>query len=362
MIYVTDASRSVGVCQSLMSKGRRDELVAEVEADYATVRERRSRGRSNRPIRPLSVAQQHALAWDWENYQPPAPAFLGLQPIRADIEALVPYIDWTPFFRTWELAGRFPAILEDDVVGASARDLYRDAKQTLDEIVAEKLVEARGVIGFWAANRDAAGDIIVWRDEARDSRAATLHHLRQQSAAAETNLALSDYVGSLPVSDYVGGFAVSVASDQPATEDDYRDIMLKALSDRLVEAFAEWLHERVRKELWGYDPNESLNAEALIGERYRGIRPAPGYPACPDHSEKTTLFRMLDATEHTGATLTENYAMWPASTVAGWYFSHPAAKYFGVGTIGPDQLADYARRKGTTPDEAGRWLSFSRPD
>ena len=363
VLYVTDASRSVGVCQSLMSAERRNGFLAAIADDYANVRERRSKGRSNRPLRPYVVARRQGLAWDWADYQPPGPTFLGVRAIDAfPIDRLVPYIDWTPFFRTWELAGRFPAILNDEIVGASAREVFRDAKQTLAEVSAKKLVTASGVIGFWPANQDEHGDIVAWQDDARDVVLARLHHLRQQSEAAKVNLALSDFVAPDPLADYIGGFAVSVSANYPTPEDDYRDIMLKALADRLVEAFAEALHEEVRKTHWGYAQDEVMDSDALIAEKYRGIRPAPGYPACPDHSEKATLFELLNATEHTGARLTENYAMWPASSVAGWYFSHPAARYFGVGKIGADQLADYAKRKHTTPDEAVRWLSFSRPD
>ena len=374
VVYVTDASRSVGVCQSLMSEENRADFLAGIAGDYEEVRRRRAKGRGNRPLRPYAAARQRGLAWDWEAYSPPTPTFLGVKSINdgaascchrcpaVSVEALRPYIDWPPFFRTWELAGRFPAILEDDVVGASARDLYRDAQEALTDIVERELVTVRGVVGFWPANQNADGDIVVWRDATRTDALATLHHLRQQGEATTSNLALSDYVGPAPVQDHVGAFVVSVAATEPPPDDDYRDIMLKALADRLVEAFAEFLHERVRRVHWGYAPDEALDTESLIAEKYRGIRPAPGYPACPDHSEKATLFELLDATKHTGATLTENYAMWPASTVAGWYFSHPESRYFGVGKIGADQLADYAKRKGTTPEEAARWLSFSRPD
>ena len=363
VVYVTDASRSVGVCQSLMSAQRRDGFLAELADDYASVRARRSQGRSNRPLRPYRQAVRRSWQWDWQDYQPPAPRFLGLKAFDDfAIDTLIPYIDWTPFFRTWQLAGRFPAILNDDIVGESARELFRDAEQTLAEVVAGKLLRARGVIGFWPANQDGGGDILAWRDEARDEALARLHHLRQQSATADVNLSLADFVAPAPQRDYIGGFAVSVASNAPAPDDDYRDIMRKALSDRLVEAFAEALHQRVRMTHWGYATGETLGNDELIAEQYRGIRPAPGYPACPDHSEKATLFALLDATTHTGASLTENYAMWPASTVSGWYFSHPAATYFGVGKIAPDQLADYARRKGTSLEDTARWLSFSRPD
>ena len=362
VVYVTDASRSVGVCQTLMSETRRGLFLADLEADYETVRERRSKGRGNRPLLPYAIAQQQGLDWNWQDYEPPVPSFTGVRPVDGfTVAGLIPYIDWTPFFRTWELAGRFPAILDDEVVGESARDLYRDARQVLDQVASEGLVSVRGVIGFWPANQTEAGDIVTWRDRGRRDVLARLHHLRQQSATSAQNLALSDFVAPPPVADHVGGFAVTAFINE-ASDDDYRDIMLKALADRLVEAYAEALHERVRKRDWGYAASETLDNEALIAEKYRGIRPAPGYPACPDHAEKATLFELLRATEHTGATLTENYAMLPASSVAGWYFSHPASRYFGVGRIGADQLADYAKRKGTTADEASRWLSFSRPD
>ena len=360
VVYVTDASRAVGVCQQLMSAERRDDFLAGVVAQYQQVRARVANNRGRHPARPFADAARHRLPWLGDDYQPPQPQRLGLHVFRHyPLADLIPYIDWTPFFRTWDLAGRFPAILQDEIVGPSAREVYRDARRTLEEIVREHLQVAHGVVGFWPANRRGE-DIVLWADEARQAPLATSHHLRQQ-ANTEVNLSLADYMAPPPQPDYLGGFAVTVHAEPAGANDDYRDIMMKALADRLVEAFAEALHERVRKTLWGYALNEALDKNALIGERYRGIRPAPGYPACPDHSEKKTLFRLLDAPRHIGAELTENYAMWPASTVAGWYFSHPQAKYFGVGKIGDDQLADYANRKGVTPTEAERWLSFSRP-
>ena len=363
VVYVTDASRSVGVCQALMSAERRDDFLADMATDYAKARERTARGRRNRPLRPYPQAVQRAFVWPWADYAPPKPQFLGVKTfLDFPLADLVRYIDWTPFFRTWELAGRFPAILDDVVVGESARELYQDARETLAEIVAGGSLVANGVVGFWPANRSDEGDIVAWQSEQRTAEAARLHHLRQQSASAPVNLSLADFVAPSPHCDYIGGFVVSVAPAEDAPEqDDYRDIMRKALADRLVEAFAEALHERVRKRLWGYAANERIGTDDLIAERYRGIRPAPGYPACPDHSEKATLFELLNASQHTGATLTENYAMWPASTVAGWYFSHPESKYFGVGRIGDDQLRSYALRKGESPTESARWLSFSRP-
>ena len=370
VVYVTDASRSVGVCQSLMSDERRGGFLADIAEDYERTRERVAKGRRNVPLRPYEEAVRRAFAWPWESYAPPAPTFLGIRAFDGfPLDELVPYIDWTPFFRTWELAGRYPAILDDPVVGQAARDLFRDAQDALREVVAGRRFRARGVIGFWPANRIGADDLAAWTDESRSRELARLRHLRQQQATRDVNLSLADFIAPPPIADYLGGFVVSVArrngsavgADDGPT-DDYRDIMHKALADRLVEAFAEALHERVRKIDWGFAADERLDNAALIAERYRGIRPAPGYPACPDHSEKATLFEMLDATRHTAARLTENYAMWPASTVAGWYFSHPESRYFGVGRIGADQLADYAQRKGASTDETARWLSFSRPE
>ena len=364
VVYVTDASRSVGVCQSLMSADRREGFLADLAEDYGKVRERVAAGRSNRPLRPYAEAAARRFAWRWDDYQPPRPRRLGVRALRDfPLAELVPFIDWTPFFRTWELAGRFPAILDDDVVGAAARDLYQDAQDALAAIVADGSLQAHGAVGFWPANADG-DDVVAWRNETRREPLARLHHLRQQQATRDVNLCLADFVAPPPHQDYIGGFAVSVAGAAAGgkDEDDYRDIMRKALADRLVEAFAEALHQRVRREYWGYSPDEELATEDLIAERYVGIRPAPGYPACPDHSEKETLFRLLSATRHTGAKLTENYAIWPAATVSGWYFSHPEAKYFGVGKIGEDQLVAYAERKGVAPEDAAKWLSFSRPD
>ncbi|MCY3841362.1 MAG: methionine synthase [Gammaproteobacteria bacterium] len=367
VVYVTDASRSVGVCQSLVSDELRGGFLAAIAEDYQTVRDRNA-GRRQRPLRPYSEARERRPAFDWSTYTPPVPSFLGLRTFDAyPLEALIDYIDWTPFFRTWELVGRFPAILDDPVVGDSATDLYRDARKMLAEIVDTASLTARGVVGFWPANRAGTDDIDLWTDENRDPSLARLHHLRQQNPNATVNRCLADFVAEFPQRDHLGAFLVSVDVNMARVlrqfgNDDYHSIMVKALADRLVEAFAEALHQRVRKSYWGYEPEETLSNDELIAERYRGIRPAPGYPACPDHSEKTTLFELLDATRRTGAKLTENFAMWPASTVAGWYFAHPDARYFGVGRVGDDQLADYARRKGIATAEAERWLSFSRPD
>ena len=367
VVYVTDASRSVGVCQSLMSDELRGPFLAANADSYRVVRDRHA-GRRPRPLRPHTEARRHGPAFDWSTYHAPVPRFLGLRDFDGyPLEKLIDYIDWTPFFRTWELAGRFPAILDDPVVGESATDLYRDARTMLGDIVDGGLLTARGVIAFWPANRTGTDDIELWTDDSRRTPLARLHHLRQQNPNAMVNLCLADFVAAHPQPDYLGGFVVSVGAEIDAVlrrfgDDDYHSIMIKALADRLVEAFAEALHEAVRTTHWGYAGDETLSNDELIGERYLGIRPAPGYPACPDHTEKATLFALLDARRRTGAKLTENFAMWPASSIAGWYFSHPDARYFGVGRVGDDQLADYARRKGVDMAEAARWLSFSRPE
>jgi 5-methyltetrahydrofolate--homocysteine methyltransferase len=285
------------------------------------------------------------------------PRHLGVQRIeQLDLGELVPYIDWTPFFMTWELAGKYPKILDDAVVGETARSLFADAKAMLEELIADGRLKASAAFGLWPANQlPGTDDVVVYADEARDRELARLHFLRQQADKPDgkPNFCLADYVAPAPIPDYVGAFAVTaglgidvVLADHE--NDDYSSIMIKALADRLAEAFAEYLHRRVRTEDWGYAAGENLDNESLIRESYQGIRPAPGYPACPEHSEKTTLFRLLDASRTTGIELTESFAMMPAASVSGWYFSHPEARYFGVGKIGEDQVADYAARKGVT--------------
>ncbi len=276
-------------------------------------------------------------------------------------------IDWTPFFITWELAGKFPAILEDKVVGAQASELYRDAQVMLKRIVDEKLLTAKAAVGFWPASRSGADDIAIYADDSRSEVIATLHHLRQQTEKPDgkCNASLADFIAPVDagVSDYIGGFCVTtghgvdeLAAEFEAQHDDYNSILLKSLADRLAESFAEYLHRLVRKELWAYDASESLSTEELIKERYRGIRPAPGYPACPDHTEKATLFRLLDATKACDIRLSENFAMTPASSVSGFYFSHPESRYFAVGKIGRDQVENLAQRKGESIEVIERWL------
>ncbi|MCY3820409.1 MAG: methionine synthase [Gammaproteobacteria bacterium] len=361
-IYVPDASRGVGVAQNLVSDTAREAFVDEIQDEYEIIRKRRDNGARRRPMLSWGQAVANRPRFDWSAHHPPRPARLGINRLPAyPLRDLVGHIDWNPFFRTWELAGKFPNILEDEVVGEAATGLYRDARDMLDRLVEEQWLSANGVLGLWPANRDGE-DVRIWRDESRDVALATSHHLRQQTDNGRPSVSLADYVAPSGMEDYIGGFVVTVDTLPLAArglqDDDYGDIMLKALADRLVEAFAEHLHERVRKEFWGYAADESFTNDELIAERYQGIRPAPGYPACPDHSEKETLFELLDATAATGAKLTESYAMWPAATVAGWYFSHPESRYFGVGRVGEDQFEAYCQRKGADPAAARRWISF----
>jgi 5-methyltetrahydrofolate--homocysteine methyltransferase len=365
-LYVSDASRAVPVVQKLFGADR-DALVAEAKADQAVARESYLAGQDKRPRLPLAKARERAPMF---KYAPVKPSFLGVRSFKNfPLAELVPFIDWTPFFASWELIGRFPAILDDAIVGEAARNLYKDARAMLTQLVAEKWVTASGVIGFWPANRDG-DDIVLWKTDKRAGERARLFTLRQQmdkgasAAEGKGNFALADFVAPHGVADYVGAFAVTagIGEEQVAirfkqANDDYSAILAQALCDRLAEAFAEALHAKVRRELWGYAAEETLNHEELLAEKYRGIRPAPGYPAQPDHTEKTTLFELLEARERTGMELTESLAMTPASSVSGLYFAHPKAEYFGVGRIDRDQVEDYARRKSWDLATAERWLS-----
>ena len=366
-IYVTDASRAVGVVSSLMSPEERPRAIAKVREDYARMAESYARGQAEKVRTAIAEARANRLNLDWAGHTPPKPTFLGTRAFKAyDLAELSRYIDWTPFFHAWELKGTFPRILEDDKYGEAARNLYEDARAMLKQLIEEKWLTANGVVGFWPANR-IGDDIEIYTDELRTKRLAVLHTLRQQMArdGSRANLALADFVApkETGIADYVGGFTVTagvgeedVALRFEHANDDYSKIMIKALADRLAEAFAEALHEKVRRELWAYAPDEKLSNEKLIAEDYAGIRPAPGYPAQPDHTEKRTLFALLDAEKAVGVKLTESYAMWPAAAVSGLYFSHPESRYFGVGKIGRDQVADYAGRKGWSIEEAERWL------
>jgi 5-methyltetrahydrofolate--homocysteine methyltransferase len=360
-VYVNDASRAVGVAQALMSA--RAPYVAELRGEYARIAQAHARAQEDKLRLPLAAARANALKIDWGSYTPPRPSFIGTKVLSDySVAELVNYIDWAPFFATWELSGKFPAILEDAKFGASARALYDDARAMLDKIVAERWFTASAVLGFWPAQA-AGDDILVFDDAAK--QIATLYTLRQQLAKREgrNNVALADYIAPAGKQDYIGAFAVTagigedvIAERFKRANDDYSAIMVKALADRLAEAFAERLHQRVRREFWGYAADEALSNAQLIAEQYRGIRPAPGYPAQPDHSEKGTLFRLL-APERIGLALTESFAMLPGAAVCGLYFSHPQSAYFGVGKIERDQVEDYARRKGWSVQEAERWLA-----
>jgi 5-methyltetrahydrofolate--homocysteine methyltransferase len=375
-VHVLDASRAVGVAGQLMSATTHDAFVATTREEYAAIRrEREGRHEADRLL-PLAAARANRQVIDrapgTAGATPPRPSFLGARTMDdVALGELVDRIDWSPFFATWELAGRYPAILSDPNVGPAATDLFGDARRMLDRIVDERLLRARAAVGFWPVAATADDDIAVYApDEAGRAGApiALVPTLRQQMAKSggRPNVAMSDFVASQDsgVADFIGGFAVTaglgtddVVRTFEAAHDDYGAIMVKALADRLAEACAEWLHERVRRELWGYAPDEQLTNDDLIAERYQGIRPAPGYPACPDHTQKRTLFELLDAEQRTGITLTESFAMLPTASVSGWYFWHPDAQYFGVGRIGRDQVEDYARRTGLDVPTAERWLA-----
>lgn len=363
-VWVKDASRAVGVAQSLISMELREPFVAANEADYADIRARhRNRGDGKRLV-SLEKARAQRFDGGWADYAPPVPRAPGLHVLDDyPLAELVDYIDWTPFFNTWELAGRFPEILDDAIVGSQARELYRDARAMLERIVAERWISARGVFGLWRA--ESVGDDVLVHAE---SGPATLHFLRQQvdKPVERPDFCLADFIApaSSGREDWIGGFAVTAGLGiEPhvarfeAAHDDYNAILLKALADRLAEAFAERLHERVRREFWGYAADEALDSAALIAERYAGIRPAPGYPACPDHTEKATLFQLLDAPRNAGVELTESFAMYPAAAVSGYYFSHPRSQYFVVGRVSKEQVQDYARRKGVDVAQVERWLA-----
>ena len=368
VVHVNDASRAVGVASALLSPERREEYVREVRADYAKISEAHFKAQQNKKRQTLEAARANALKIDWAKTKPTKPSFVGVKSFNAyALDELVKYIDWTPFFQAWELTGRYPAILSDPKVGEAATSLYNDARKMLDTIVKEKWFTANATVGFWPAN-SVGDDIALFSDEARSKLLATLHTLRQQLEKREGrhNAALSDFIApqSSGVQDYIGAFVVTagigedvIADRFKNANDDYSSILCKALADRLAEAFAERMHERVRKELWGYAPDENIPPDDLILEKYQGIRPAPGYPAQPDHTEKTTIFKLLDAERNAGVTLTESLAMWPGSSVSGLYFSHPESAYFGVGKVERDQVEDYAERKGYTVEETERWLA-----
>lgn len=365
-VYVQNASRTVGVVSSLLSDTLKADFIARTRREYETVRIQHARKKPRTPPVSLQAARDNASLIAWENYTPPVPHRPGVSQVEASIDTLRHYIDWTPFFMTWSLAGKYPRILEDEVVGEEAQRLFADASAMLDRLSEQSLLTPRGVVGIFPANR-VGDDIHLYSDERRDEVLCVSHHLRQQTEKADfANYCLADFVApkSTGKADYLGAFAVTGGLEEDALaaaydlqHDDYNKIMVKALADRLAEAFAEYLHERVRKVIWGFAPNENLSNDELIRERYQGIRPAPGYPACPDHTEKAAIWTLLGVEEEIGMTLTESYAMWPGAAVAGWYFSHPDSRYFAVAQIQRDQVEDYAARKGMSVSEVERWLA-----
>jgi 5-methyltetrahydrofolate--homocysteine methyltransferase len=378
-VHVLDASRAVTVASKLLDgeDADRKEYRDSITAEYERVRIHRSKQKSDKAFLPIAKARQNGLKLDWESYVPPVPTFTGTKVFADyDLAELVDYIDWTPFFSSWALAGKFPDILTDHVVGEEATILYLEAREMLDKVVAEKWVGAKAVIGFWPASADVATDTIRVTTQAGSAKLSAasyqLYHIRQQSKKAKgrPNQALTDFIAPATApnkQDYIGAFAVTAGVGIEAhvkrfeeAGDDYSAIMLKALADRLAEALAERMHQRVRMEFWGYAPDEVVTNDQLIAEQYRGLRPAPGYPACPEHTEKTKIWELLDAENATGIKLTESMAMYPASSVSGWYLSHPEAKYFTVRGIKPDQEADYAQRKGWSEEERERWLAAIR--
>jgi 5-methyltetrahydrofolate--homocysteine methyltransferase len=361
VIHVLDASKSVPTASTLLGDDKWA-FANQIAADYERIRIQREGKKSSKQYLSIEKARANKVKINWTGYTPPQPQFTGTKVFdKYDLAELAAYIDWTPFFSSWQLFGKYPAIFEDKTVGAEATKLYDDAQAMLKTLIAENWLAARAVIGFWEAKSNDTDDVIL-------ENGTQLHHLRQQreKAPGQPNYCLSDYIAPIDPTkqDFIGGFAVTAGigieehvARFEKNHDDYSAIMLKALADRLAEALAERMHERVRKEFWGYAKEEDLSNTDLINETYKGIRPAPGYPACPDHTEKATLFDLLAAEKNTGIFLTESFAMYPAASVSGWYFSHPEAKYFPVSSIDNDQLADYAARKGMDLETASRWLS-----
>ncbi|MEM1217241.1 MAG: vitamin B12 dependent-methionine synthase activation domain-containing protein, partial [Bacteroidota bacterium] len=373
-IHVLDASRAVAVASSLLGEDEdaRSNFILDTKADYTRIREQRAKRTDRKKYLSIEAARANPMVLDWDTYVPPTPAQLGVQVFdQIDLEELSQYIDWTPFFSSWQLAGKFPAILEDEIVGKEAKQLYNDARSMLRQIIDEKWLTAKAIIGLFPTNALDNDSLAVYADETREEVLVELHHLRQQGqkAAGRPNLCLTDFIApkSSQQADYLGAFAVTAGvgieehvARFEADQDDYNAILLKALADRLAEALAEKMHADVRRIHWGYATNEALDNDALIKEKYQGIRPAPGYPACPEHTEKGTLWELLKVEEHIGIRLTESYAMYPAASVSGWYFAHPAAKYFPIKGVQQDQVEDYAQRKDMDVAVAERWLASVR--
>ncbi|WP_207491838.1 methionine synthase [Aridibaculum aurantiacum] len=368
VVHVLDASRSVTVTGSLLSKEQKDDFLSGIYKEYDKLREDFGNKRSAKSLLSFEEAQANKMKIDWNAFEPAAPSFTGVRVFNDyNLAEIAPYIDWHPFFIAWEMHGKYPQILSDEVIGKEATKLHNDAKALLQKIIDEKWLTAKGVVGFWQANATAADTVTVAETkEQGDTQQVALQFLRQQSkkAAGQPNLSLADFIAPVETNkqDHIGAFAVSIHGIEEhikrfeSQHDDYNKIMLQALADRLAEAFAELLHAKTRKELWAYVPGEDLTNEQLVKEEYQGIRPAPGYPACPDHTEKHKLFALLNATENAGIELTESLAMYPAASVCGWYFAHPQSKYFGLGKINKDQVEDYAKRKNMPVEEVERWL------
>ncbi|MGO3786902.1 methionine synthase [Pseudoalteromonas sp. KG3] len=365
VVYVNNASRAVGVVSNLLSKEHKTEFLAKTSAEYVKVREQQARKKPRSKPVTIQRARDNAAKLDWDNYTPPVPKKLGVTEFKnVSIKTLRKYIDWTPYFMTWSIAGKYPRIMTDEVVGEQAQSLFKDANDMLDDLEKSGSLQPLGVIGLFPANR-VGDDIEIYTDETRAELLTTSCHLRQQTEKTDfANYCLADYIAPKGTPDYFGAFAVTggleeddLADAFDAQQDDYNKIMVKAVADRLAEAFAEYLHEQVRKEYWGYAPDENLANEDLIRENYQGIRPAPGYPACPEHTEKKKIWQLLDTEKRIGMQLTSSYAMWPGAAVSGWYFSHPEAKYYAVAAIQKDQVEDYAKRTNMTLAEAERWLS-----
>ena len=373
VIHVLDASRSVAVASTLLSDNKEayHKYISDIKNSYATIREQRKNRTSNKKYLSLAEARKNKFELDWDTFQPTQPTFTGIKVFENySLEELAKYIDWTPFFSSWQLKGKYPAIFENERVGVEAKKLFDDAQVMLQNIIKGKWLTARGVIGIFPANAINDDDIEVYNSDDRTEVQSVLRNLRQQrqKAPGQPNISLTDFIApkSSNTEDYIGGFAVTAGigieehvKRYEAAHDDYNAIMLKALADRFAEAFAERMHERVRKEFWGYANDENLSAEDLVSEKYKGIRPAPGYPACPEHTEKRTLFELLDVEKNTSIYLTESCAMYPAASVSGWYYGNPNSKYFGLGQIGKDQVTDYAKRKEMTLEEAEKWMSPS---
>lgn len=365
VIHVNDASRAVTVAGSLLNKDKKI-YASDIRAEYDAFRETFLNRSRDKNFLTIEQARKNKLQLDWENFTPVKPNVLGEQVIEVELDVLVPYIDWTPFFRTWELFGKYPAILTDEVVGEQATSVFADANEMLEVILKEKKLTAKGIYGIFPANQVNDDDIELTDENGKPLQ--TFLTLRQQSQKTKgaPNIALSDFIAPKDNGkvDYMGAFCVTTGFgvDEWAAEfekdlDDYNSIMVKALADRFAEAFAEYLHEKIRKEIWGYSADENMSTEAMIAEEYKGIRPAPGYPACPDHLEKPTIWKLLNVEKEIGVTLTESMAMWPASSVSGYYFGNPQSKYFGLGKIKEDQVIDYAKRRSISTDNATKWLS-----